>query len=60
MTFQEIWDQLCRKQPLLTDAKATVEFKPENLQLLLRQVYEQGQNSNARRESILDAIRRPF
>lgn len=45
MTFQEIWQQLCRKSPSLEKPGATVEFKSENLKALLRQVYDQGQKS---------------
>lgn len=45
MTFQDIWDQLCRKQPSLAQPETTVEFKSGTLKALLRQVYEQGQKS---------------
>jgi hypothetical protein len=45
MTFQDIWNQLCRKQPSLEKPETTVEFKSDNLKALLRQVYEQGQKS---------------
>lgn len=45
MTFQEIWQQLCRKRPLLADPDSTVEFKSANLKSLLRQAYEQGEKA---------------
>jgi len=45
MTFKEIWAQLCRKQPALQNPQTTVEFTSENLQSLLKQVYEQGKKS---------------
>lgn len=45
MTFNQIWDQLCSKKPSLKRADSTLEFKPENLKALLRQVYEQGRKS---------------
>jgi hypothetical protein len=45
MTFQEIWRQLCRKRPLLSDPDSTVEFKSVNLKSLLRQAYEQGEKA---------------
>ena len=45
MTFQEIWQQLCRKRPLLSDPESTVEFKSVNLKSLLRQAYEQGEKA---------------
>ena len=45
MKFDDIWNQLCRKQPKLGNADSVVEFKSGNLKALLRQVYEQGQKS---------------
>lgn len=46
MTFDAIWNQLRSKQTKLDNADATIEFKPQNLKQLLRQVYEQGQRSS--------------
>lgn len=43
MTFDEIWNQLLRKSPSLAKDESTVEFRADNLKLLLRQVYEQGE-----------------
>lgn len=45
MTFKEIWSQLVKKRPELAKAETVVEFKSENLEMLLKQVYEQGQKS---------------
>lgn len=45
MTFKEIWAQLLRKNADLANADAKVEFTSANLEMLLRQVYEQGQKS---------------
>jgi len=45
MTFEEIWNQLCRKQPKLLKEGTTVEFKSENLKTLLSQVYEQARKA---------------
>lgn len=42
MTFDQIWQSLCRKKPNLTDSTATVEMSTGNLRALLRQVYKQG------------------
>jgi len=47
MTFQEIWQQLCRKRPLLADDDSIVEFKSINLKSLLRQAYEQGEKAGS-------------
>ena len=47
MTLEGIWEQLVRKNPSLARSDVTVEFSPQNLKALLRQVYEQGQNSVA-------------
>lgn len=43
MTFQDIWNQLVRKNPAIAENGKTVEFQSENLKRLLRQVYEQGE-----------------
>lgn len=51
MTFQEIWQQLCRKRPLLSDPDSTVEFKSVNLKSLLRQAYEQGEKAGIESEA---------
>lgn len=45
MSFQDIWAQLCRKEPSLLKPETVVEFKSDNLKALLLQVYEQGQRS---------------
>lgn len=45
MTFDEIWKQLCKKQPGLTDPFAIVEFDSASLRRLLLQVYEKGRES---------------
>lgn len=45
MTFDSIWLRLCEKSHLLVDGESIVEFRSKNLKILLRQVYEQGQNS---------------
>ena len=45
MTLEDIWNQLCRKQPRLLKENATVEFKSQNLKALLSQVYEQAQKA---------------
>lgn len=45
MTFKEIWAQLVRKNADLAKPDARVEFRSENLEQLLKQVYEQGQKS---------------
>lgn len=42
MTFQQIWSQLVKKDPDLAKPDAKVEFTSENLERLLRQVYDQG------------------
>lgn len=45
MTFDQIWEQLVRKQPKLDQDDSMVEFTADNLRWLLRQVYEQGEAS---------------
>jgi len=45
MTFDAIWQQLCRKNPKLENDSAKVEFDAGNFKRLLRQVYEQGERS---------------
>ena len=50
MTFPEIWAHLKRKRPSLEDDAALVEFIAGDLRKLLRQVYEQGQDSGATRD----------
>ena len=45
MTFDAIWQQLCRKVPKLENDSAKVEFESKNLRALLRQVYEQGERN---------------
>jgi len=45
MEFKDIWSQLCRKKPLLVDGTSTIEITSNNLQDLLKQVYEQGRNA---------------
>lgn len=45
MTFNDIWNQLVRKQPKLTDSDTVVEFKTANFKRLLEQVYEQGKKA---------------
>lgn len=45
MTFQALWDQLRNKRPALDRSDSTLEFKPENLKKLLRQVYDVGHQS---------------
>jgi hypothetical protein len=42
MTFQNIWQQLCRKRPKLNDPQSVAEFTSDNLKSLLEQVYNQG------------------
>ena len=50
MTLEDIWNQLCRKQPRLLKENATVEFKSQNLKALLSQVYEQAQKAAVKAE----------
>ncbi len=50
MTFEDIWNQLCRKQPKLAKEGTTVEFKSENLKALLSQVYSQAQKAAVKAE----------
>ena len=45
MTLEDIWNQLCRKQPKLLNENARVEFDSQNLKALLSQVYSQGQKA---------------
>lgn len=45
MTFDSIWQQLCRKNPKLENEEAGVVFKSVHLKALLRQVYEQGERN---------------
>ena len=45
MTLEDIWNQLCRKQPQLAKDDTTIEFKSQNLKSLLSQVYEQAQKA---------------
>jgi hypothetical protein len=52
MTFDEIWDQLKKKQPLLGKDDSTVEFRPRNLKLLLRQIYDQGKASGTKTDPL--------
>ena len=55
MTFDDIWNQLVRKQPKLKSSEAVVEVKAAKLKSLLRQVYAQGQKSvPARKSGLLD------
>jgi hypothetical protein len=42
VTFQNIWQQLCRKRPKLNDPQSVAEFTSDNLKSLLEQVYDQG------------------
>lgn len=42
MTFRQIWDQLVRKDADLARGDARIEITSDNLQQLLKQVYEQG------------------
>lgn len=56
MTFDQLWDQLCNKSPALKRADSTLEFKPDNLKRLLRQVYEQGQKSSERKADIFESM----
>lgn len=58
MTLEEIWAQLCRKQPSLSKLGTTVEFKSENLKALLTQVYEQAQKAAVKAEE--SKARNPF
>lgn len=50
MTFNEIWEQLCRKEPLLRRPESQVTFTSENLRSLLEQVYEQGERSGKEKQ----------
>lgn len=43
MKFDEIWQQLERKNADLKNDEAEVVFKAKNLRHLLRQVYDQGE-----------------
>lgn len=52
MTFDAIWQQLCKKKPSLCKDDNTVEFKSANLKTLLRQVYDQGAKSVPKSEPI--------
>ena len=45
MTLEDIWNQLCRKQPKLAKDDTTIEFTSQNLKALLSQVYEQAQKA---------------
>lgn len=60
MTFQAIWDQLCRKSSALEKPDSVVEFKADNLKALLRQVYEQGQQSVPRQSKDTDEMKSMF
>ena len=44
MTFDEIWKQLCKKRPGLSDPLNDISIDSENLKKLLMQVYQQGRN----------------
>lgn len=56
MNFPELWQQLCRKKPLLNNKTATVEITSENLESLLRQAYEQGQKNTEKANSLFGRI----
>lgn len=45
MTFSQLWEQLCTKRPELREPSARLEFTAANLELLLLQVYQQGQRA---------------
>ena len=68
MTFDDIWNQLCRKSPALSRRDSRLEFTSNNLKLLLKQVYEQGQKSvepqviqpKESKDDYLDAFRSMF
>ena len=42
MTFEKIWEQLCRKEPRLKIAGTKIEFTSKGLEQLLKQVYDHG------------------
>jgi hypothetical protein len=45
VTFNQLWDQLVRKKPDLSDDGAKVTITSLSLKAMLRQAYEQGQLS---------------
>lgn len=47
MEFSEIWNRLTTKNPKLNNPGSTIELTSDNLQKLLKQVYEQGFASGA-------------
>ena len=61
MTLDQIWKQLVKKKPKLQDPNATVEITSDNLRLLLKQVYEQGErratNTNNFMEDVFNSMR---
>jgi hypothetical protein len=54
MTFKQIWDQLLRKSPKLSNDQAEVTFKSDNLKALLKQVYDQGKKSAGEKKPVRD------
>jgi len=54
MTFDEIWAQLCAKKPSLKDPASQAVFTSEQLEKLLRQVYEQGAKLEKRNQAFRD------
>ncbi len=42
ITFDATWEALKRKRPDFGRSDVVIEFTPENLRRLLKQVYEQG------------------
>lgn len=43
MLFNDAWQQLVHKKPMLADDDTVIEIKSKNFYTLLRQFYEQGQ-----------------
>lgn len=54
--FEDSWQMLVDKKPLLADDLAVVEIKACNLRLLLRQFYERGLDAGQRTTSLFDQV----
>ncbi len=57
--FEELWDSLLVKRPMLGDDDAKVMIEAAQLRRLLRQFFEQGQKDEQRRaKTIRDIFRK--
>lgn len=56
MTFPDIWRSLVRKDHRLENGSAIVEISSDNLQKLLRQVYDQGVQSVPKNGDLFDNL----